>query len=121
MKQQPGMRPPRPLSPDEEKHRAGPFTRETLPRTSPEEIERMLAIRDEDIDYSDDPPWTEAQWAEASERHREALRQRNGTPRQVNVPVDEDLVEFFRANTNGEDYRDRINEALRVYIAEHPQ
>jgi hypothetical protein len=41
------------------------YTMETLPRTSPEEVAKLVAVRPEKIDTSDISEWTEEQWKSA--------------------------------------------------------
>lgn len=75
------------------------------------DIERLRNMKDEDIDFSDIPPITEDMFARA-------VRMKNGKPipkkNQENLPVDRDIVEFFKSQ--GFLYSLKINEVLRAYM-----
>jgi len=72
---------------------------------------RIDAMTDEDIDYSDIPPVTEEMFARA-------VRMKNGKPiptaSQENMPIDRDIIEFFKAQ--GYFYPLKINQLLRAYM-----
>jgi uncharacterized protein (DUF4415 family) len=71
-------------------------------------------MRDEDIDTSDSPPWTDAEWARA------VVRWPNGAPpakTQITMRLDADVLEWFRAHGKG--YQTHINALLRSYMIEH--
>ena len=69
-------------------------------------------MTDEGIDTSDIPPLSEAFFATARLRMPE---------KQVSVTldVDADVLEWFKAQ--GEDFRNRINAALKIYAEAHKQ
>ncbi len=82
---------------------------------SPEELEqlaRLKAMRDEDIDLSDIPELTEEQWATAF---------RPGLSRPIKLPVtirlDADVVAWFKDHADGKPYQTEINRVLRQYVA----
>lgn len=67
---------------------------------------------DEEIDTSDIPPLDEAFFAEARLRMPEKLVS-------VTLDVDAEVLEWFKAQ--GEDFRNRINAALKIYAAAHKE
>jgi uncharacterized protein (DUF4415 family) len=73
-------------------------------------------MTDEDIDFSDIPPITEEMFARA-------VRMKNGKPiptaSQENVPIDRDIIEFFKAQ--GFFYPLKINQLLRAYMEAHQE
>ncbi len=90
------------------------MTKKNTLETSQTDWARIDAMTDEDIDYSDIPPITEEMFARA-------VRMKNGKPiptaSQENVPIDRDIIEFFK--TQGFFYPLTINEILRVYMEAH--
>ncbi|MCG7658068.1 BrnA antitoxin family protein [Wielerella bovis] len=72
-----------------------------------EDMARMAAIRDEDIDYSDIPPLTDEFWANAK-RFNELYRPQK---RQVTVRIDADVLAWLKQDGKG--YQTRLNEILR--------
>jgi uncharacterized protein (DUF4415 family) len=66
-------------------------------------------MTDEEIDTSDIPPLDAAFFAGAKLRVREKVA--------VTVDVDADVLEWFRAQ--GEEFQQRINAALRIYVEAH--
>lgn len=67
----------------------------------------LEAMSDDEIDYSDIPPLTEAFFENAT------LRIPSGQARNL-VQLEPDIVKWFRAQ--GMDYKTLINQALRRYI-----
>lgn len=79
-----------------------------------EELARLAAMQDEDIDFSDIPPLTEKFWANAQ-------RGRFFRPvkKQVTVRLDADVLEWFKAKQGGaRGYQTAINAALRKVVEE---
>ncbi len=79
-----------------------------------EELAKLAAMRDEDIDFSDIPPLTEKFWANA-------VRGRFYRPikKQVTVRLDADILEWFKAQQGGKrGYQTAINAALRKLVDE---
>ena len=72
---------------------------------------RLDAMTDEDIDLSDIPEITEEMWAKA-------VWQKSSKPiptkSQENLPVDSDIIEFFKAQDFN--YPAKINQLLREYM-----
>ncbi len=77
-----------------------------------EQLERLRAMTDEDIDFSDAPAsppnsvWT-----------RPGALIPSGNKKQVTVRLDADVLEFFKKT--GTRYQSRINAALREYMKAH--
>lgn len=69
-------------------------------------------MTDEDIDTSDIPPLDEAFFADARLRVPERLVS-------VTLDVDAEVLEWFKAQ--GEDFRNRINAALKIYAEAHKE
>jgi uncharacterized protein (DUF4415 family) len=67
-------------------------------------------MTDEEIDTSDIPPLDEAFFADARLRMPE-------NKVSVTLDVDADVLEWFKAQ--GEDFRNRINAALKIYAEAH--
>lgn len=87
------------------------MTKKNTLETSQTDWARIDAMTDEDIDFSDIPPITEEMFAHA-------VRMKNGKPiptkSQENLPVDRDIIEFFKAQ--GFFYPLKINQILRTYM-----
>lgn len=69
-------------------------------------------MTDEEIDTSDIPPLDETFFANARLRRPEQKVS-------VTLDVDADVLEWFKAQ--GEDFRNRINAALKVYAEAHKE
>ena len=79
-----------------------------------EELAKLAAMRDDDIDFSDIPPLTEKFWANA-------VRGRFYRPikKQVTVRLDADILEWFKTQQGGKrGYQTAINAALRKLVDE---
>ncbi len=71
-------------------------------------------MREEDIDYSDSPPWTPEMFARAVAR----VGFKPVPPKeQITLRLDADVLEWFRARGPG--YQTQINALLRAYMNEH--
>jgi uncharacterized protein (DUF4415 family) len=74
---------------------------------------RVDAMRDEDIDYSDNPEWTPEMFAKAVKH----IGFKPIPPkRQITLRLDADVLEWFRAQGAG--YQTMINALLRAYMNE---
>ncbi len=80
------------------------------PEMTPEQIERLRSMRDEDIDLSDIPERTTG-WRRVSE----LVPADNKA--QITLRLDADVLAFFRST--GRRYQSRINAALREYMLAH--
>ena len=78
-----------------------------MKRTSRTDWDRLAQMTDEEIDYSDIPPLTEAFFDRAKLLLPYA------------VELDPDVLAWFK--DQGRDYPERINQVLREYIALHDQ
>ena len=82
-----------------------------------EELRRLAAMRDQDIDYSDIPHLTE-------DFGREAVRFRDRhlyrpIKKQVTLRIDADILEWFKGRKEGgRGYQTAINAALRKMVDE---
>ncbi len=87
------------------------MTKKNILETSQTDWARIDAMTDEDIDYSDIPPITEEMFARA-------VRMKNGKPiptaSQENVPIDRDIIKFFKSQEFN--YPEKINQLLRTYV-----
>ena len=81
--------------------------------------ERVDALAEEEVDTSDIPPLTEADFARSQWRFPAAkFGIRSSTPQvTVEVPVDEDVLAWFQSQ--GQDYPQRVRAALRLYAEAH--
>jgi uncharacterized protein (DUF4415 family) len=82
---------------------------------SPEELEqlaRLEAMPDEDIDLSDIPEMTEELWARA-------FRPGLGRPikQPVTIRLDADVVGWFKEQAGDKPYQTEINRVLRQHVA----
>ena len=75
------------------------------------DIERLISMKDEDIDYSDIPKTTPEFWANGIVRKglKPVLRKQ-----QVTLRIDNDVLEYLKAQ--GEGYQTKINQLLRSYV-----
>ncbi|MEC4882182.1 MAG: BrnA antitoxin family protein [Scytonema sp. PMC 1070.18] len=80
--------------------------------------ERVQAMQDEDIDFSDIPEATEEQMAQAVLRVGGVPVERG--KQQVNMMLDAFIVEYFKRIAGEQDYQILINAALSDYIRQHP-
>ena len=84
------------------------FDPENPPRMTPEQIQALRELRDEDIDLSDIPEQPSTGWRRVSELIPAENKQ------QITLRLDAEVVAFFRAT--GRRYQSRINAALREYV-----
>ena len=74
------------------------------------DLQRVDAMSDKDIDYSDVPA-TDVDFWQAAEVNLPAVKQ------QVTLRIDPDIVDYFKAA--GQGYQTRINAVLRSYVKAH--
>ena len=84
------------------------FDPENPPRMTPEQMQALRELRDEDIDLSDIPEQPSTGWRRVSELIPAENKQ------QITLRLDADVIGFFRAT--GRRYQSRINAALREYV-----
>lgn len=70
-------------------------------------------MTDEDIDYSDIPPWDEEFFKNAK------LVNRKPRTEQISVRIDTDVLEWFKNHSDEKGYQTLINDVLRTYIQHH--
>ena len=71
---------------------------------------KLLAMRDEDIDYSDIPELDDDFWANA----KVVMPKKK---EQISIKIDRDVLEFFRKDGPG--YQTRMNAVLRSFVEAH--
>lgn len=78
------------------------------------DYERLHAMKDEDIDFSDIPEITPEMFARAVRRRNFKVIPRK---KQLTLRVDSDVVDWYKKQGRG--YQTRINSLLRAYMKEH--
>ncbi|MBW8858353.1 MAG: BrnA antitoxin family protein [Caulobacter sp.] len=86
-----------------------PLTPEQL-----EQLAKLAAMRDEDIDLSDVPELTEEQ---LSRGFRPGLHRPIKMP--VTIRLDADVVGWFKEHAGDKPYQTEINRVLRQHVAKH--
>ena len=87
------------------------------------QLDRLDALRDSDIDTSDDPPYNSEAWSrpgnfrEVIAKRVEDSKQQRPEPASERFPIEADILQFFRET--GDASPTRINAALREYVANH--
>ena len=81
---------------------------ENPPKMTPEQMQALRELRDEDIDFSDIPRLTSSGWRRVSD----LIPAEN--KKQITLRLDADVIAFFRST--GRLYQSRINAALRDYV-----
>jgi uncharacterized protein (DUF4415 family) len=77
------------------------------------DVERLRAMREEDIDYSDIPEVTDFHGFHRREFYRPVKEP-------VSLRLDADLIAWFMQQAqDGEKYQTHINRALREYVEQH--
>jgi len=74
-------------------------------------LRRIASIPDSEIDTSDIPEITEAQWATAQKG-----RYFRPTKTSITIRLDADLVDWFKAHTENGGYQTEINRVLRQHM-----
>jgi len=87
---------------------------DTLDHTDHTNYERLHAMKDEDIDFSDNPEMTPEMFAHAVVRRNFKVIPRK---KQLTLRIDSDVVEWYQKQGPG--YQTRINALLRAYMKEH--
>lgn len=77
------------------------------------QLDALDAMPDDQIDFSDIPEMTEADW---SRPHYVGLMYRPGK-KSVTIRLDEDMVKWFKALGKG--WQTKMNWVLRLYFASH--
>ena len=82
------------------------------PTMTPEQLQALRDLRDEDIDLSDIPDQSQRTgWRRVSDLVPEENKQ------QITLRLDAEVLAFFKAT--GKRYQSRINAALREYMLAH--
>lgn len=78
------------------------------------DLKRIDAMKDEDIDFSDNPELTPEMFARGVVRRNFKVIPRK---KQLTLRVDSDVVDWYKKQGRG--YQTRINSLLRAYMKEH--
>ena len=90
------------------------MSKRSTSKRSKTDWKRVDAMRDEDIDFSDNPEWTPEMFAKAVVR----IGFKPVPPKaQITLRLDADVLEWFRAQGAG--YQTQINGLLRAYMMVH--
>jgi len=89
------------------------YTLETLPPVSKEEWDRVEAIKDEDIDFSDIPEIKDF----SGFRLRSERKSNKPVKEAVTCKLDSDIVAWLKQS--GKDYQTFLNAILRQAMAQH--
>jgi uncharacterized protein (DUF4415 family) len=90
------------------------MSKRTTSKRSKTDWKRLDAMRDEDIDFSDNPEWTPEMFAKAVVR----IGFKPVLPKaQITLRLDADVLQWFRERGAG--YQTQINALLRAYMEEH--
>jgi uncharacterized protein (DUF4415 family) len=87
------------------------MSKSTISKKSQTDWERLEAMSDEDIDFSDIPELTPEMFAKAVVRH--GLKEKENKA-QLTIRVDQDVLTWFKSQGRG--YQTRINALLRAYM-----
>jgi uncharacterized protein (DUF4415 family) len=90
------------------------MSNEPTSRNSQTDWQRLDAMSDEEIDFSDCPEVTPEQFAKAVVRR--SLPSAKNTA-QVTLRIDSDVLEWFKSR--GQGYQTQINTLLRAYMETH--
>jgi len=74
-------------------------------------LEKLAAMPDEDIDFSDIPEITDEQWARRLPRHHRPVKQ------PVTIRLDADVLGWFKDEAGDAPYQTEINRVLRQHMA----
>lgn len=78
-----------------------------MKRTREKSTKELLAMRDEDIDYSDIPPLTKEFWKKAKIRMP-------ASKQLISVRLDGDIIQWFKGQGKG--YQSYMNAVLRSFV-----
>lgn len=84
-----------------------------IPEMSEERAKRLLEMSDEDIDFSDIPPLDEEFFKNA----KRVVRHHKTEPN--SIPIDLDILEWFKNRSSEDDYQTLINDVLRTYVKQN--
>lgn len=87
---------------------------DSIDRTDHTDYERLAAMKDEDIDFSENPEATPEMFARAVLRRNFVVIPRK---KQLTLRIDSDVVEWYKKQGRG--YQTKINALLRAYMQEH--
>jgi uncharacterized protein (DUF4415 family) len=90
------------------------MSKKTILNKSETDWERLDTMTDEEIDLTDCPEITPAQFAKAVVRHGLPISQNKD---QVTLRIDHEVLEWFKSQGKG--YQTQINSLLRAYMEAH--
>ncbi len=90
------------------------MSKKFIGRKSETDWRRIDAMKDEDIDFSDNPEMTPEMFANAVVRRNFDVIPRK---KQLTLRVDSDVVDWYK--NQGRGYQTKINALLRAYMTEH--
>lgn len=73
-------------------------------------FDKLSAMKDEDIDFSDIPKVDKKDWVRAQPMG-------TGNKAQITIKIDQEILDFFRSQ--GARYQTRINSVLQEYVRAH--
>lgn len=85
------------------------------PTMTPEQLQALRELRDEDIDYSDIPSQRGTGLRRVSQPLMDLVPEEN--KQQITLRLDAEVLTFFKST--GKRYQSRINAALREYMLAH--
>ena len=74
-------------------------------------LEKLMAMPDEDIDFTDIPEITDEQWAGRQRGHYRPIKQ------PVTIRLDADVLGWFKERAGDGPYQTEINRVLRQHMA----
>ncbi len=83
-------------------------------KTSSTDWERVDAMTDEQIDYTDSPKITRELFSTGI---RKSGKRAGEVKEAISIRLDKDVLEWFRARGRG--YQSEVNALLRVYMQQH--
>ena len=87
------------------------MNKQNILKKSQTDWERIDAMTDDEIDYSDIPPITDEMWAKGA--LRKGFKPNSDSSQEIMV-IDSDFMEFFKSQSRN--YQSKINELLREYM-----
>lgn len=87
--------------------------RDEIPPMSEERAKELLAMSDDDIDYSDIPELDEEFFKDAK------LVERKPRTEAISIRIDTEVLQWFKSHAKDKGYQTLINDVLRTYVHHH--
>jgi cellulose biosynthesis protein BcsQ len=87
--------------------------RDEIPPMSEERAKELLAMSDDDIDYSDIPELDEEFFKNAK------LVERKPRTEAISIRIDTEVLQWFKSHAKEKGYQTLINDVLRTYVNHH--